>query len=443
MKSFFKISALVLMMSVVACTKEEKLDTSNLLGLGGDTFAKGAIDTWLYDSMTKPYNIDVKYRWDPWEVALDATLVPPDESKVVTAMSVVKQIWIEPYNAETGSENFIKTYAPKTFVLVGSPQYEFNSEILAKAEGGQKIVMFVINRFDKNNIVELRRMLETIQHEFAHILHQNILYPQEFRQITPGYTSTWFNITNEQAQSQGFVSSYAMNIPDDDFAETVAKMLIEGRARFNELVVAQNSTAQAALRRKEQIIVDYFKKAWNIDFYSLQTRTQQALARIAAPQPPAFYIGFDKVYRTGLFSPSAGAAFLPASNNFLTIYNNAATAIAALGGLGLTLDYIEANFTTANIFSLKVHVFDDNGDTYVAVFSYTFTKDANNVYDFTYVTEDENGAFMKTAVQPLLNYFNNNTFKLDWFLDPNVTIYPRVVFTPQQTANATFTVLLN
>jgi substrate import-associated zinc metallohydrolase lipoprotein len=300
MKPFLKITAFVLMISVIACTKEEKLDTSNLLGLGGDTWTKGTIDKWLYDTMTKPYNIDVKYRWDPWEVALDATLVPPEESKVIPAMSIVKQIWIDPYNAETGSENFIKKYAPKTFVLVGSPQYEFNGEILATAEGGNKIVMFVINRFDKNNIEELRRMLHTIQHEFAHILHQNILYPQEFKTITPGYTSTWFNISEADAQSQGFVTSYSMDNPDDDFVETVATMLIEGRARFNELVAAQNATAQAALRRKEQIVVDYYKKAWNIDFYSLQTRTQQALARIAAPQPPPFYIGFDKIYTTAL-----------------------------------------------------------------------------------------------------------------------------------------------
>jgi hypothetical protein len=289
-------------------------------------------------------------------------------------------------------------------------------------------------------------MLHTIQHEFAHILHQNILYPQEFKTITPGYTSTWFNISEADAQSQGFVTSYSMDNPDDDFVETVATMLIEGRARFNELVAAQNPTAQSLLRRKEQIVVDYYKKAWNIDFYSLQTRTQQALARIAAPQPPAFYIGFDKVYTSGLFSTVTQGFVLPASNNFLTIYNNANAAINSLSTPalpGLTLDYIEANFTTATIFSLKVHLIDDDENKYEAVFSYTFTKDLNNTYDFMYVTEDENGAFIKAAVQPLLDYFNNNTFKVDWFLDPNVTIFPRVTFTPQQTVNASFTALLN
>ena len=114
MKLILKITSIVLVtLTFAACEKKENLDTSNLLGLGGDTWTKGAIDKWLYDSITKPYNIEVKYRWDPWEVSLDKTLVPPDESKVIPAMSAIKQIWIDPYNAETGSENFIKKYSPQ------------------------------------------------------------------------------------------------------------------------------------------------------------------------------------------------------------------------------------------------------------------------------------------------------------------------------------------
>ena len=441
MKTFFKISTFVLVLLVVGCTKEENLDTSNFLGLGGDSVTKGAIDKWLYDSITKPYNMEVKYRWDPWEVKLDKTLVPPEESKVIPAMSIVKQIWIDPYNAETGSEAFIKKYAPKEFIMVGSPEYDLNgSQVLATAEGGNKIVMFFVNQFDKNDITSLRLMLHIIEHEFAHILHQNILYPQEYKNITPGYTSTWFNFADADAQDMGFISAYAMDKPDEDFAEMVSLMLTEGKARFEEILAA-HPDGEAALRRKEQIVVDYFKKAWNIDFYSLQARTQAALQRIAVPQPPSFYIGFDKLYKTGAFSTAAGASFLPASANFLTIYNNSAAALNALGGLGLTLDYIEVNFTTANILSLKIFMFDGTNQ-YEAIFSYTFTKNASNIYDFTYVTADDNGNFIKSAVQPLLDYFNNNTFQVDWYLDPNVTIYPRVTFIPQQTANATFTALL-
>ena len=431
-----------MIMVIFSCDKKDNLDTSNLLGLGGDTTAKGVIDKWLYDSMVKPYNIDVKYRWDPWEVDLSKTLVPPDESKVIPAMSIVKQIWIEPYNAETGGETFIKKYAPKWFVLVGSPQYNFNgTEILAQAEGGNKIVMFVINRFDKNNITELRMMLHTIEHEFAHILHQNILYPQEFKSITPGYTATWFNVSDEDAQSQGFATAYSMASPDEDFVEMVSTMLIEGKARWDELVGAQNATAQAALRKKEQIVVDYFKKAWNIDFYSLQNRVQQALIRITAIQPAPFYIGYDKVYTGGLYSnsPTLGASFLPVGANFKTIYDNVSAAIET--NFGVFLDYIEINFTTANVMSFTVHL-TDGTNTDKAVYSFSYTKDANNIYDFTYITTDQIGNIIKSSVQPLLDYLNNNTFRVDWYLDPNTTIYPRVTLTPQQTANAAVSLLL-
>jgi len=89
----------------------------------------------------------------------------------------------------------------------------------------------------------------------------------------------------------------------------------------------------------------------------------------------------------------------------------------------------------------KVYMFDATTD-YVANFTFSYTKNGSDIYDFTYVSADARGTLVKTAVQPLLDYFNNNTFKLDWYLDPNVTIYPRAVFTPQQTANATFTTLL-
>jgi hypothetical protein len=232
-----------------------------------------------------------------------------------------------------------------------------------------------------------------------------------------------------------------MASPDEDFVEMVSTMLIEGKARWDELVGAQNATAQAALRKKEQIVVDYFKKAWNIDFYSLQNRVQQALIRITAIQPAPFYIGYDKVYTGGLYSnsPTLGASFLPAGANFKTIYDNVSAAIET--NFGVFLDYIEINFTNANVMSFTVHL-TDGTNTDKAVYSFSYTKDANNIYDFTYITADQIGNIIKSSVQPLLDYLANNTFRVDWYLDPNTTIYPRVTLTPQQTANAAVSLLL-
>lgn len=423
------------MVAFASCRKDENLDDTTPLGLGGDPRTNTQIDKWLYDSITKPYNIEVKYKWDPWEVNLDKTLVPPDESKVIPAMQAIRQIWIDPYNAETGSETFIKRYSPKSFVLVGSPEYNYNGTILlGQAEGGNKIAMYVINQFDKNNITELRRMLHTIEHEFAHILHQNILYPQEFKSITPGYTSTWFNISEKDAQAQGYITAYSMSGPDEDFVEMIATMLVEGKERFNELVAAQKPAARALIRRKEQIVVDYFSKAWHIDFYSLQKRTQDALNRISPPQPVPFYFGFDKIYINAGFEKNN--AQLPASSGFLSIYNNVSNALNT--AYGLTLDFVEVSLNSASSATVKLYMNEGTND-YIATYTFTYTKNGSDIYDFNYASADATGTTIKTQAQSLIDYFNNNTFKLDWYQNPNQTIYPRVTFTPQQTANATFT----
>src|SRR6476661_5026817 len=105
MKYLQKINIVFCLILVLAsCRKDEKLDDSALPSLGGDSWTKGPIDNWIYDSLTKPYNIEVLYRWQPAEVNFTADLVPPKEANVIPALSAMKQIWIEPYNAETGSD---------------------------------------------------------------------------------------------------------------------------------------------------------------------------------------------------------------------------------------------------------------------------------------------------------------------------------------------------
>ncbi len=136
-KNIFWISC-VIIITATSCKRDDDLDLSTIpVGLGGETWPPTAIDQWLLDSLTKPYNIAVKYRWDPFELNLDKTLTPPDESKIIDAMSAIKRVWIDPYNAETGSDIFIKKYSPKQFKLVGSVEYNFNGTVvLGQAEGG-------------------------------------------------------------------------------------------------------------------------------------------------------------------------------------------------------------------------------------------------------------------------------------------------------------------
>lgn len=438
MKCLPVVSFFLLVVCFSACRKAESLDVNDLPQLGGDKWTKGPIDRWIQDSLTAPYNIEVLYRWQPAEVNFTADLVPPREDKVIPALSAMKQIWIEPYNAETGSEDLIRRLAPKSFILVGSAEYLANgSRLLGQAEGGNKIAMYVINEFDKTNIGALREMLHTIQHEFAHILHQNVLYPVEFKSITPQYTSSWFNFTNAQGLAGGFASAYAMSGPDDDFVETVSIMLIEGKNRWEELVTSQNATAQAALRKKEAIVVDYYKKVWNIDFYSLQRRTQEALNRLS-PDPLSSYLGFGKRFATVSINPASTE--LSQQSGFTTLFNTAKTGLAAVGNAGRVLDSIAVIFNTATTAQLRLYYRSSTNANFVANFNYTVSQDAAGLYTFSYVNSDANGTVIGSGVTSLVNFFANNKFKADWYLSPNNTIRNlRVIFTPQQTPNSAFT----
>lgn len=239
---------------------------------------KGPIDDWIMTNYTTPYNISVRYRWEPFEVPINKVLVPVREEVVVPAMQMVKDVWLAPYVKERGVE-FMKRYAPKQFVLVGSAQYESDGSIvLGTAEGGRQIALFVLNDFDKKNLPEVKRMLHTIHHEFAHILHQTILYPREYKQITPGgYTATWYNTSDAQALAMGFITPYSRSSADEDFVEMVSTMLVEGQQGFDALLASTSPAGRATLRQKEAMVIAYFQDTWNIDFRSLQATTQQAI----------------------------------------------------------------------------------------------------------------------------------------------------------------------
>ena len=127
----------------------------------------------------------------------------------------------------------------------------------------------------------------TVEHEFAHIFDQTKKRPFDFDKISQGfYSSDWINVSDEEANRDGFITAYASSVAAEDFAEMVSIMLIEGRPGFENIIngITGTSTrgtsateAQARLRQKEAVIVDYFKTSWNIDFYSLQTRTRNAI----------------------------------------------------------------------------------------------------------------------------------------------------------------------
>jgi substrate import-associated zinc metallohydrolase lipoprotein len=279
-------------MLITSCSQEELGDSL----IDTSTPQLNPIDQWIRDNYTTPYNIEVKYRWDDSELDNSRPLTPPEVDRVIPFLESIKELWIEPYIIHGGAD-FVKTYIPKLIVLVGSHNYNANGSIvLGQAEGGRKITIFDLNYMEEDDDKELLSSLKTIHHEFAHILHQTVVYPVEYQELTPSYTTTWFNFSNKEALSKGFITPYSMKSPDEDFVEMASEFLLRSKADWNALidgiqvykldeygnpifdwttftyVIDEEKTnkAKSLLREKQDIMINYFLQVWNIDMYNLQ-----------------------------------------------------------------------------------------------------------------------------------------------------------------------------
>jgi substrate import-associated zinc metallohydrolase lipoprotein len=404
----FKIITLVAILGAIAsCKKSENLNT-NIPGLGGDSWTPSKLDNWIFDSLTHPYNIEVKYKWDQSELDLNKTLVPPLESQVQPVMDALRQIWINTYIQEAGS-TFFKKYSPKLIVMVGSPSFNPDGSVtLGTAEGGRRVVLFDVNDYDNTNVASVQEMVHVVEHEFGHILNQNQIYPPEFKQVSVGkYTANWINETDDQANSEGFISAYAKSAPDEDFVETISLMLSNGRMWFEMMVNSQPADAQTALRSKEQFVTNYYKSVWNIDFYALQTDVQNALTKVTGRATLASMFGFGKRYTSAVWNP----AITGSSPDFRTIFTADSSSLAT--SAGATLDSLKVTFTGSTSIreQMLFHVGQNN---YQASFTYSYSTDVNGVMTLTYQNADNNGGLIKTYVQGLLDYFSQYHFTLDW-----------------------------
>ena len=267
-KNIYIIIFLALGLLTISCSDEDSL-TESIIDTSEPLLNK--VDKWIMDSLTNPFNMEIKYRWDDSEVDNEKILTPPRLDKVIPFLSTMRRVWINPYVKE-GGEDFVKRFIPKQMVLVGS--YNFNNEgtiTLGQAEGGRKVVVFNINYFSKENKEDLKMQFHTIHHEFAHILHQTIMYPADFKSIsTEFYTSKWYDHNLAYALERGFITPYSMSEANEDFVEMVATILTNSYDEWENLVNSAPEEGRAIIRQKEEYVATYFRNIWKIDIYDLQ-----------------------------------------------------------------------------------------------------------------------------------------------------------------------------
>ena len=284
-----KIILLIFVVTLsVSCNTEEKVTISDL---DTSTPVLTELDVWLRDNFVVPYNIDVQYEWDDDEVDFNRFLFPPKVERVKQAMEAVKTVWIDSYS-QVGGEDFVKIIAPRSIILVGGENRNSNgSSTLGYAEGGKKIVFFNVDLTDYSDRdfdyrFSVTTFLNTIQHEYVHILNQTIPFDEPtYSQITPGhYTAQWQLFSDIDSRELGYITAYARANPSEDFAEMVSVMLSYGKTDYDALIEGITSEeAKQNLRVKEAFVVEYYKKEFGIDLYELQSVVAANIDKVIVP----------------------------------------------------------------------------------------------------------------------------------------------------------------
>ena len=287
-KNIFKLTvALLLPLMFFSCDRNtDSLTESQISDVPP---IRSVLEVWLLDNFVKPYNIDIRYKFQEGDHDVARYLHSPNESNVRPFAELLQKVWIDPYNT-VGGEDFIARFAPREFVLSGGFNYNPGNPTitLGFAEAGARITLFNLDFIDFTlldfgpGLVSYINPIKTVQHEYGHILNQHISVDVNYGLITrAGYTGQWFDFNLDVAQSLGFITRYARNNERDDFVEMVSEMLIRPRADYDAIIDAIPSiNAQAILRQKEAMVVEYYITNFNIDFYALQELTSQAVIEL-------------------------------------------------------------------------------------------------------------------------------------------------------------------
>ena len=264
---------------------------------------RNEFDQWLKTNFTDEYNIDFIYRYNDKETDNTYNVVPAEVDKAKALAILVKNVWLDAYATAVGKD-FIKTYSPRVYQLIGSGEYRSDGAmVLGTAEGGLKITLFRVNALDIDNIfidsispfpqteavpIDMNYwFFHTMHHEFLHILQQTKSYPTEFNTVSAGkyHANDWINVKDEEAPLEGFVTGYASGEAREDMAEIYATYVTHTPEAWEKILKAgekgSDKTGREAIEKKLEIIKKYMKDSWGFELDDLRTvvlrRSQEVL----------------------------------------------------------------------------------------------------------------------------------------------------------------------
>ncbi|WP_033398935.1 putative zinc-binding metallopeptidase [Riemerella columbina] len=286
------LSIFVFSLLLCACNSREELSTESVLI--SEIKHTDSLDQWLYQTYTKPYNIEVKYRWDANATGLTQTTTPPTREQVKPVMQAVNQLWIEVYEKLVGKD-FLKRYAPKEIYLYGGKNLDTEGyEQIKSTHAPLQMPLFKINDFKESDSASVAQVMRMVHHHFAKALIQQKPFDKEaFSQLNfYAYKDNWGKLSpndlyhlTTRASDFGYYSLLAARGGvEEDFAETVSTMLCNTKQDVDYMIYDyagyidpynpdDKERAQKAVKTltsKREFVIKYFKDNFDINFNRLQ-----------------------------------------------------------------------------------------------------------------------------------------------------------------------------
>ncbi|OQP42812.1 hypothetical protein A4H97_11670 [Niastella yeongjuensis] len=414
----------LLLMSAASCRKSSALDV-DMSKYVIDNPPSTDLDNWITDNLTNPYNIQLQYRYERdllGDVGKDVSPVKLD--KVQPTAQAIINVFLKTYEKVAGVA-FIKTHTPKQFVLFGSASYNTDGSFTqGSADGGRRVILYDLNNLDFTNPAQVSTKMLTIHHEFTHILNQTIAIQPEYQLVTKSdYLTNWTddNNTADVAKNLGFISRYARMNYNEDFAETVAYLLTKGQLWYDSCAKTASADGLTKLKKKEALVVDYFKQSLSINFRDLQNEVSKVLRVIYNDKSKSILYAWQK----NLINPQLTMNFnepvytqYGQSAKFKAIWENVK---AALKTANYTLDSFKAVFKSPTIIQMQQSFTTATGTPLVAWYDFNYTISANDIITFTPIDSSSSTTLPYVIAKqaaagfaPLNNYLKNNPFKTDW-----------------------------
>ncbi len=286
----------VLSVLIVGCSEEQVDENKTLINMQ-DNSKKTKFDDYLEREYRIPYNIAFDYKLkdsDKTDREMEYMLVPVRTEKAIEMANIIKYVCLDAYK-KVAPNDFLKRYFPKKLRIIGSgPFDERGNEIIGLATDGLEITLYHINTFGERKISNTTQTNEEIRteatklysrviiHEFSHIMHHKVDYPQGFKTITDKdyLGGAWSESSEQDSYEKGFVSPYARKEYNEDFVEVLSHYVILTTSEWNDILEKAGTNGAMKINEKLEIVKNYMLDTWNVDIELLRKEVQNRVANL-------------------------------------------------------------------------------------------------------------------------------------------------------------------